>query len=359
MIAEYDVTVLVTATPHRHTTSKQVITAVTGRVDIVEIDDLEHAATLSRHDGTQVNRIFTSPGEGAFELVGPFSPRFFTDGPEGLPFLQKYRFVVSQRLRGLPPSIMRAQFHPGSKIASPEEFGRVDPWASGATPAQMGAVEKAREHVEAHLSQYVVMDGNLFRRTPEPFLVLSCNEDHQQFRLSVETDVRPAISAYGNCMPIACFGLHEAKAARNHAAGLVAGPRPKVKTDGVKISEVEPLRLYVDADAMTFRAAAERMRAGFIEVADRAGGVEAALTALPLGEIVAFRGLADALSKSWDDVDAIDAAVAACLRYEADGGRQVFSSNHQVREMLEIWNDRPIGIGLSGSAGISMRALRP
>ena len=355
MIADYDVTVLVTATPHRHTTSKQVITAVTGRVDIVEVDDLEHAATLSRHDGTQVRRVFTSPIEGAFELVGPFSPRVFTDGPEGLPFLQRYRLAVSERLRGLPPSVMRAQFHPGSKIVSPDEFSRVDPWASGATSAQMGVVEKARERVEGHLGQYALMDGNLFRRSPEPFLVLSSDEDFQRFTLGVETDVRVAISTGNGYLPIACFGLHDARAARNHAASLVKGPRPKVKGDGIKVSNVDPSRLYVDPDAMAFRAAAERMRRGFVELAERNGDVEDALTRLPLAEIVAFRGLADALSESWEDIDAIDAAVASCLRYEENGGRKVFSSSAQVRDMLEMWNDRPIGIGLSGSAGLSTR----
>lgn len=356
MIADYDFTTLVTATPHRHTTSKQVITAVTGRVDIPEVDDLEHAATLSRHDGTQARHIFTSSSEGAFELVGPFCPRVFTDGPEGLPFLQRYRLAVSERLRGLSPSVMRAQFHPGPKIVSSQEFGRVDPWASGATAAQMAVVEKARERVEEHLGQYIVMGGKLFRRSPEPFLVLSSTEDLERFTLSVETDVRVAISTGNGYLPIACFGLHDAKAARNHAASLVKGPRPKVKGDGVKISEVDPLRLYVDPDAMTFRAAAERMRRGFVELAERSGDVEDALTRLPLPEIIAFRELADALSESWGDIEVIDAAVASCLRYEDNGGRRVFSSSARVREMLDMWNDRPIGIGLSGSAGLSMRA---
>ncbi|MDW9481141.1 hypothetical protein GOB57_21075 [Sinorhizobium meliloti] len=356
VIAEYDVTVLVTATPPRHASSKQVITAVTGRVDIPEVSDLEPAVTLSRHDGRQVRRIFTSPDGDAYEISGRVSPGVFTDGPEGLQFLRDFRLAVSQRLRSLSPSGVRAQFHPGAKIVTPEDFARVDPWASGATALQMGVVEQARARVEKHLSEYVVMAGVLFRRAMEPFLVLSCGEYCQRFKLSVETDVRVAIAVGGEFAPIACFGLHETKAARNYAASLLAGPRPRVKGDGIRISDVDTSRLYIDPAVMTFRAAAVRMFRGYLELAERSGDVESALTELPIAEIIAFRQLADAISRSWMDVEAIDTAVAACLQYEESGGRKVFSSHVRVREMLETWNDRPIGIGLRRSSGPAMLA---
>lgn len=353
MIADYNVTVLVTATPPRHTTSKQVITAVTGRVDIPEVGDLQHAVTLSRYDGTEVRRIFTSDDGSAFEMCCAFSPAVFTDGAGGFPFLRDFRLAVSKRLRGLPPSLVRSQFHPGSKVVSADEFSRVDPSASGATPLQMGVVEQARQRVESHLSEYVIMGGVVFRRVDEPFLVLFADEDCQRFKLHVETDVQAATAALGGFMPIACFGLGEAKAARNYAASLIKGARPKVNGNGIKISEIDEGRLYVDPTAMTFRAAALRMYRGYVELAERSGDIESALTRLPIEEIVAFRQLADAISNSWSDVDVIDSAVAGCLHYEETGGRQVFSSPVRVREMLEMWNDRPIGVGLQGATSLS------
>lgn len=357
MIADYDVTVLVSATPPRHTTSKQVITAVTGRVDIPEVADLHPAVTLSRHDGTDVRRIFTSDDGSAFEMGCSFTPALFTDGPEGLPFLRDFRLAVSKRLRGIPPSVARAQFHPGSKVVSADEFSRVDPWASGATPLQMGVVEKARQRVESHLSEYVVMAGIVFRRVSEPFLILFADEECQRFKLHVEKDVREAIevggAARGGFMPIACFALGEAKAARNYAASLAKGLRPKVSGDGNKIADVDEARLYVDPLAMTLRAAAVRMYRGYIELAERSGSVESALTELPIAEIVAFRRLADAISNSWGDIDVIDSAVADCLNYEENGGRQVFSWHVRVRQMLEMWNDRPIGVGLQRASNLS------
>jgi hypothetical protein len=349
MIADYDFTVLVTATPPKHTSSKQVIVAVNGWVDITEVDHLAHAATILHNDGERTRKVFTSTVEGAFEHVGQLSPGIFSDGPEGLPFLQRRRLSITERLRGLPQSVRRTQFHPGAKIVSHTEFGRVEPWASGATPLQMGVVEQARRVVEEQLGQYIIMGGDLFRRSQEPFLVLSSDENLEKFKLSVQTDVRVAVSDGKGYLPIACFGLHDAKSARNYAASLVQGARPKVKWDGVKVLEVNPNHLYGDPCAMTLRAAAERMRQGFIEMVERSGNVEDALTRLPLPEIIAFRGLSDALLNSWFDIDVIDTAVASCLQYEENGGRNIFSSDDQVLRMLEMWHDRPMGMDLSGT----------
>jgi hypothetical protein len=350
MIVDYDITVLVTATPPRHTSSKQVITAVTGRVDIPEIGDLQPAVTLSRYDGSEERRIYTSDDGSAFEMYRAFSPAVFTDGPDGLPYLRDFRLAVSNRLKSLPPSLMRTGFHPGSKVVSAQEFSRVDPWATGATPVQMAVIEQAQQRVESHLSEYVIMAGVVFRRVAEPFLILSSDEDCQRFKLSVETDVRVANADGGGFAPIACFGLGEARAARNYAASLTKGQRAKVNGNGIKICELDETRLFVDPVAMTFRAAAVRMYRGYVELAERWGNIEGALTGLPINEIVAFRQLADAISNSWGDVDVIDFAVDACLQYEENSGRQVFSTHPMVPQMLEIWNDRPIGVGLPGSS---------
>ncbi|MBY3155452.1 hypothetical protein HFO56_24300 [Rhizobium laguerreae] len=349
MIADYDITVLVTATPPRHQASKQVITSVTGRVDIPDVDDLEPAATLSRHDGTEERRIFASTSGEVFEHAGNASPDAFTDGAGGLRFLREYRLAVSEKLRNLPPSSWRTQFHPGGKIVSAEDFGRVDPWSSGATPLQTNVIETARRRVEAHLSQYVVMGGEIYRRASEPFLVLSADEGFAHFRLEVETDVRDAAGKRADFEPIACFGLDQAKAARALAASLVPGQRPRLKGDGIKVSGVDPTKFRVDPVAMTFRAAAVRMYRNYVAEADGMWDVEGALTGLSLEGIIAFRRLSDAISKSWDDVDAIDAAVHACLEYEAAGGDNAFSGRAMVVGMIEAWNDRPIGVGLSRS----------
>jgi hypothetical protein len=354
MIVEYDVTVLVTATPPRHSASKQVITAVTGCMDIQEVSGLAPAVTLSRYDGTQVRRIFTTPDGDAFEFTREFSPTIFRDGNDGIKFISDYRGAVVQRLRGLPPSVRRLQFHPGSKIVSPEEFGRVEPWESGATDLQMAVVDAARRKVENHLSEYVMMDGGIYRRAVEPFLVLSSDDDGKQFKIGVESDIRVTIAAEGDFNPIACFPLNGAKDARALAASMVEGQRPKVKGDGIKVSEVFPSRLHVDHVAMAFRAAAVRMYRNFVAYAESRGDVEDALTELPIGEILAFRQLSDALLKSWQDMDVIDAAVNACVDYEAKSGREVFTSKIGIASMIRSWNDRPIEFGLS-AGGMGMR----
>lgn len=351
MMVDYDVTVLVTATPPRHTNAKQVITAVTGRFDIPEVNDLEPAATLSNNDGSGEMRIFTASSGNVFVHVGPASPEVFTDGAEGLEFLRKYRLEVSDRLRQLPKSAQRFQFHPGGKIVSADDFGRVEPWESGATPLQMNVIDKARQRVEDHLANYVVMGEKLYRQTLEPFLVLSADSGVSRFRLDVETDVRECIAdgKRAGFEPIACFALDQARAARAHAASLVQGVRPKVKGARIKVSDVDASKLHVDPVAMTLRIAAVKMHQGYVAEAESMWDVEGALTELPLDGIIAFRKLSDAISKSWHDIDKIDAAVNACLDYQAASGDDAFSGSARVAEMIEAWNDRPIGLGLSGS----------
>jgi hypothetical protein len=350
MIVDYDVTVLVTATPPRHTTAKQVITFVTGRFDIPEVNDLEPAATLSSHDRTEEMRIFAAPSGDVFVHVGHASPEVFTDGAEGLEFLRKYRLDVSERLRQLPKSAQRVQFHPGGKIVSADDFGRVELWESGATPLQMNVINTARRHVEDHLSNYVVMGSELYRQSLEPFLVLSAGNG-SAFRLDVETDIHECIAngKRAGFEPVACFALDQAKAARAHAASLAQGVRPKVKGARIKVSHVDASKLQVDPVAMTLRVAAVKMHQSYVAEAESMWDVEGALTELPLDGIIAFRTLSDAISKSWHDIDVIDAAVNACLEYQAASGDDAFSGSARVAEMVEAWNDRPIGLGLSGS----------
>ncbi|MCS4088900.1 hypothetical protein [Rhizobium sp. BK176] len=357
MMVDYDVTVLVTATPPRHTTAKQVITAVTGRVNVPEIADLDLAATLSNYDGTDETRIFTTPSGDVFVHVGSASPEVFTDRAGGLEFLRKHRVEVSNRLRQMPKSAQRFQFHPGSKIVSADDFGRVDPWESGATQLQMNVIDKARQRVEDHLSSYVVMGDDLYRRSLEPFLVLSVGSGVASFRLDIETDVRENIASGKDrgFEPIACFALDQAKAARAHAASLVEGVRPRVKGGGIKVSEVAASKLHVDALAMTLRAAAVKMLKNYVAEAVDMWDVEGALSELPMDGIIAFRKLSDAVSKSWNDIDMIDAAVNACLEYEAHTEDDAFTGRARVSEMIEAWNDRPIGLGLSGN-GFAARA---
>jgi hypothetical protein len=350
MLVDYDVTVLVTATPPRHINAKQVITAVTGRIDIAEVHDLELAAILSNYDGTEERRILTAPSGEMFEHAGRASPEVFTDRVGGLEFLRKYRLDVSERLRQMPQSARRFQFHPGGKIVSEDEFGRVEPWESGATPLQMDVIDTARRRVEEELSNYVVMGTDLYRSTLEPFLVLSSGGGIAKFRLDVETDIRKNI-ADGKRLgfePVACFALDQAKAARAHAASLVQGVRPRVKGARVKVSDVDASKLHVDPLAMTLRAAAVKMQQSYVAEADSMWDVEGALTELPLDGIIAFRKLSEAISKSWHDIDAIDAAVSACLEYQVASGDDAFSARARVAEMISAWNDRPIGAGLSG-----------
>jgi hypothetical protein len=351
MMVDFDVTVMVTATPPRHTTPKQVITAVTGRIDIPEVDDLELAATLSNYDGSEERRIFTAPSGDVFEHAGAASPEAFTDRHGGLEFLRKFRQDVSDRLLALPKSAQRFQFHPGGKIVSAYEFGRVEPWESGATELQMNVIDHARGRVESHLANYVVMGGQLYRRTVEPFLVLSVGRGNVSFRLDVETDVRESIATgkSSGFEPIACFALDQAKAARAHATTLVKGMRPKVKGARIKVTEVDASKLHVDPVAMTLRIAAVKMHQSYVAEAEGMWDVEGALTELPLDGIIAFRKLSKAISTSWDDIDELDAAVDACLVYQASSGDDAFTARARVSEIIEAWNDRPIGFGLSGN----------
>ncbi len=350
--ADFDFTLLVRATPPRHAASKQVILAVTGSLDLSEIDDLEQVAVLRRKNVDRA--IFRCPTGRYYELAGPFDPCVFTDTDGGLPFLRQYRKQVSKSIREVPPTLRRAYFYPGSKMEGPDDFGRVPPERSGMVRTEMEGVERERAKVVRELAGYAVMGGSLFRAISEPFLVLRYDHAARKFFLDVEANVLDYHAVGTACLPVACFQLAETKQARAYAARLAdndGGAKPEFRSGGHRVVFASEEKLAVDPRAMTLMALAMRMKGAYQALLEETGDLVRALTTLPIEEIIAFRGLCAAIDEG-DNADGIENAVMACVACERKTGRQVFTWDNgpvdNFDTMLEFWSDRPISISFRG-----------
>jgi hypothetical protein len=356
LIVSYDFTLLVEASPPRHTVRKRVITAVTGVVELAEEAALVQMAHIRLPAGFE-RRMFVSPEGRVYAHVGSLSPELFKDGEKGLPFISRYRADVESALSQTLPSARRSQFYPGNRIESPTVFSRVDPVATGATAEELTVVDRERELVERNLSHYVYSDGEVFLSTQEPFLVVWKNAKTGAFTLTVEADLRNGFWETEEIKPLACFRVGEEKKARDYVASFTPGVRPRVKGDGCKVSEIDRELLTVDAAAMTLRAAGLRIRENFLGLAEQYGTIGEALDELPLEEIALFRRLSEAVTRRWTEIDGIDDAVQACLDYENGSGRKVFSWDYGGADSLgRCWRS---GMRVRSGSAVWLDTLGP
>ena len=345
---EFDFTLLVTATPPRRATSRQVILAVGGNLDLDEIDSLEQIAVMKRKNVERM--IFRCQTGRYYEYIGPFDPAAFTDRDGGLPFLKDFRKRVSKSIRSVPPTLRSAYFYPGSKIVDPDDFGRVLPERSGMTEVEMEGVERERAKVKEELAGYAVMDGSLFRGVAEPFLVLSYDSVAGRFFLDVADDIQNWFVGVRSYAPLACFQIDETSQARAYAGRLKGGrEKAQFKSGGYRVVSASAEKLEVDTRATTLKALAMRMRAAYKALLEGGNGIVWALTTLPVEEIMAFRKLCSAIDDDSGDTDRIEDAVLACVACEKAVGRKVFTWDagpiDNFETMLDFWNDRPISIG--------------
>lgn len=347
MLIPYDFTLLVSAVPPRHATERSVITRVSGVVDLQEAGGLRRAAVLSRRGGA-TREIFTDDSGKAYDLVAPFDNALFTDGNGGLPFLRVYREYVVSALSAMSNTARKARFHPWRGPAAASDFQRVDPRETGATAAQLIGLERERARVEEELCRHVLSDGLLMRKAREPFLVLWRKENPEKYVLAVEDDMRLLFDDRNPSFePVAAFPLDRARSARELAADLSGGgERPRVAWEGSRVVSSDPSALTHDEGTLALRLVAVRMRHAFRAALDGYRSAEDALEGLPLEVIAAYRSLSGAIRENWDDTDAVEEAVTACLDCDATGGRRDFTwdgcGGDSAEEMLAKWHDRAI-----------------
>jgi hypothetical protein len=345
MIVSYDFTHLAQGIPPRHHAEKHVLISVVGVVEIHDLASLEKLADIEFKGGMR-KELFAAAEGRVFAHVGALTPDLFSDRPGGLELLAACRRNVEMKIAAVTRSAWRSRFHPGGKIESPGVFKRVDVAEAGLNRESAERVEVERQRIEAVLSRYVHMDGEIYLEVSEPFLVVWKNVKNGFGSLSHEVVFDHDFWTLPEVVPLACFRLGEEKAANQYVSSFTVGRRRPLRGKGTKVTGVRKDLLTLDVAAMTLRAAGMRIRRGFITYAEGFGNIETAMLEVPTEAFSLFRNLCTALERWATDTDGIDDAIQGCLRYERETGMKVFSWNEggpdSLEAMLGLWESRPV-----------------